>query len=103
MGYDRGDSFLINIEPNGIQFCSKLEYFGTHLNQMEFQLVQNREEKCHHDHIPFNLKGTGNIVFSVRRGFELLFLQLMLLPYFLIKCVSENKSKDLQQLYLFYT
>ena len=35
------------------------------LNQMEFQLVQNRTEKCHHDHIPFNMKGNGNIVFSV--------------------------------------
>ena len=32
---------------------------------MEFHLVQNRKEKCHHDHIPFNLKGNGNIVFSV--------------------------------------
>ena len=34
-------------------------------NQMEFHLVQNRKENCHHDHIPFNLKGNGNIVFSV--------------------------------------
>ena len=28
--------------------------------------VQNRKENCHHDHIPFNVKGIGNIVFSVR-------------------------------------
>ena len=35
------------------------------LNQMEFNLVQNRKENCNHDHIPFNLKGNGNIVFSV--------------------------------------
>ena len=35
------------------------------LNQMEFHLVQNRKENCHHDHIPFNVKGNGNIVFSV--------------------------------------
>ena len=35
------------------------------LNQMEFNLVQNRKENCHHDHIPFNLKGNANIVFSV--------------------------------------
>ena len=35
------------------------------LNQMEFHLVQNRKEKCHHDHIPFNVKGIGSIVFSV--------------------------------------
>ena len=35
------------------------------LNQMEFHLVQNRKENCDNDHIPFNLKGIGNIVFSV--------------------------------------
>ena len=35
------------------------------LTQMEFHLVQNRKENCHHDHIPFNLKGNRNIVFSV--------------------------------------
>ena len=35
------------------------------LNQMEFYLVKNRKENCHHDHIPFNVKGNGNIVFSV--------------------------------------
>ena len=45
MGYDRGDSFSFDLEPNG------------------FYLVQNRKEYRHHDHIPFNLK--GNIVFSV--------------------------------------
>ena len=35
------------------------------LNQMEFYLVQNLKENCHHDHIPFNLKGKGNVVFLV--------------------------------------
>ena len=25
----------------------------------------NRKEKCHHDHIPFNVKGIGSIIFSV--------------------------------------
>ena len=35
------------------------------LNQIEFHLVKNRKENCHHDHIPFNVKGNGNIVFSV--------------------------------------
>ena len=35
------------------------------LNQMEFHLVQDRKENCHHDHIPFNVKGIGSIVFSV--------------------------------------
>ena len=35
------------------------------LNQMDFHLVQNQKESCHHDHIPFNVKGNGNRVFSV--------------------------------------
>ena len=35
------------------------------MNQMEYHLVQNLKENCHHDHIPFNLKGNGIIVFSV--------------------------------------
>ena len=26
---------------------------------------ENRKENCHHDHIPLNEKGNGNIVFSV--------------------------------------
>ena len=48
MGYDRGDSFPFDFGPNGIPFGSV-----------------NRKENCHHDHIPFNVKGNGNIVFSV--------------------------------------
>ena len=49
MGYDRGDSYPFDF-----------------LNQMGFHLVQNRNENCcHYDHIPFNPKGNGNIVFSV--------------------------------------
>ena len=35
------------------------------LNRMEFHSVQNRKENCHNDHIPFNVKGNRNIVFSV--------------------------------------
>ena len=37
------------------------------LNQREYHLVvnQNRKEDCHHDHIPFNVKGNGILVFSV--------------------------------------
>ena len=35
------------------------------LNQMLFHLVQNLKENCHHDHILFNVKGKGNIVFSM--------------------------------------
>ena len=38
------------------------------LNQIEFHLDQNRKENCHHDHIPFNMKGNGNLVFSVCRS-----------------------------------
>ena len=48
MGYDRGDSFPFDFEPNGTPFGS-----------------ENRKENCRHDHIPFNMKGNGNIVFSV--------------------------------------
>ena len=34
-------------------------------NQMEIYLVQIRQENCHHDHIPFNLKLNIIRVFSV--------------------------------------
>ena len=51
MGYDHGDSFPFDFEPNGIPFGS-----------------ENRKEICHRDHIPFNVKGIGGIVFSERRG-----------------------------------
>ena len=50
MGYDHGDSFPFDFEPNGIH------------------LVQNRKENCPHDHIPFNVKGIGSIVFSVHKS-----------------------------------
>ena len=48
MEYDRGDSFIFKFIPNGIPFGS-----------------ENRKENCHYDHIPFNVKRNGNIVFSV--------------------------------------
>ena len=51
MGYGCGDSFPLDFETNGIPFGS-----------------ENLKENCHHDHIPFNVKGNGNIVFSVRIG-----------------------------------
>ena len=51
MGYDRGDSFPFDFEPDGIPFGS-----------------ENKKENCHHDHIPFNVKGNGNIVFSVQNS-----------------------------------
>jgi len=59
---------------NYISISFKIEWdmivvtvFLSILNQMELHLVQNRKENCHHDHIPFNLKGNGNIVLSVQR------------------------------------
>ena len=30
-------------------------------------------KSCHHDHIPFNVKGNGNIVFSVYAGTTLFY------------------------------
>ena len=36
-------------------------------NQMESHLVPNQKENCHHDYIPLNVKGIGNMVFSVQR------------------------------------
>ena len=33
------------------------------LNKMEFHLVKNKIKNCHQDHIPFNLKVIGNIVY----------------------------------------
>ena len=37
-------------------------------DQIKINLVQNRKENCHDDHIPgFNLKGNGSTVFSVCR------------------------------------
>ena len=62
MGYDRGDSFFFRV-----------------LNQMEFHLVQNWKENCHNYHIPFNLKGNGNIFISVY--FDLSFLRLYIPLY----------------------
>ena len=41
--------------------------FPSTLNQIEFHLVLNRKENCHHDHIPFDVKRNRNIVFSVYR------------------------------------
>ena len=39
-----------------------LSIFWTKWNSI---CVQNWKENCHHNHIPFDLKGNGNIVFSV--------------------------------------
>ena len=48
------------------------------LNQIDFPLAKNRKENCHHDHIPFNVKGKGNIVFSgLPRGIWSMCLQII--------------------------
>ena len=47
MRSDRGDSFPFDFKPNGIPFGS-----------------ENLKENCHHDHIPFNWKGNGMLVFA---------------------------------------
>ena len=45
------------------------------LNQMDFEfepigfpLGSNRKENCRHDHIPFKVKGDGNIIFPSATG-----------------------------------
>ena len=52
MGYDCGDSHPLNFEPNGNPFGSK----------------SNGKLSPRDDHIPFNVKGNGNLAFSVQTG-----------------------------------
>ena len=59
------------------------------LNQMDFHLVQNRKKNCHHDHIPFNVKGNANIVFSVYSVEERGLVTDRELPF--LNCVEPNK------------
>jgi len=63
MGYDRGDSFPFDFEPNGIPFGSKSKGKDFEPNKW-IHLVQNRKETCHHDHIPSNFKGNENSFLS---------------------------------------
>ena len=64
MGYDRGDSFLFKF--NGIwSWWQFLSLFWTKLSSIWFKIER---KTCLHDHIPFNLKGNRNIVFSVQWG-----------------------------------
>ena len=58
-----------NYISNSFQFewdMMVVTVFFSILNQMEFHLIQNWKENCHHNHIPFNVKVIGNIVFSVQ-------------------------------------
>jgi len=84
MGYDRGDNFpfdFLNQMEFNLVYKIKRETVTTiisHSTQFSFRFSEpngiqfgseNRKENCHHNHIPFNLKGNGNIVFfSVGRG-----------------------------------
>ena len=58
--------FPFPFKLNGI-WWSWWQFFFSILNQMQFHLVQNQKENCHHDLIPFNIKGNGNIVLSVQK------------------------------------
>ena len=110
MGYDRGDSFPFNFEPNGNPLGSKLKvklsprsypiqceskwkysFLSVGRKTATDRLIAVREtgvsrhqggpiegppetprtsleKNCHHDHIPFNVKGIGNKVFSAGKG-----------------------------------
>ena len=59
--------FSFSFKLNGI--WSWWQFSFRFWKKIEFHLVQNRNENCHHDHIPFNLKGNGNRVFSVKAEF----------------------------------
>ena len=58
MGYGCGDSFPFDFEPNEIPFGS-----------------ENLKKNCHHDHTAFNVKGKGNIVFSVCPQFDAYYVE----------------------------
>ena len=58
----------ISISFHSEWYMIVVTFFLSILNQMEFHMVQNRKENCHHDDIPFNVKGNSNIVFSVQNG-----------------------------------
>ena len=51
-------------------FGASFFFFLSILNHsiVEFHLVKNRQENCHHDHIPCNLKENGNIAFWFREA-----------------------------------
>ena len=65
--------YLIDFEPNGIPFGSKSKRKlspRSHPSQCGRKWKHSflgTKENCHHDHIPFNVKGNGNPVFSVQR------------------------------------
>ena len=62
--YTEKTRFPFHFSLNGIWSWGQFSFrFWT---QMEFPFgSENRNENCHHNHIPFTVKGLGNIVFSV--------------------------------------
>ena len=65
------------------------------LNQMEFQLVQNRKKNCHHDHISFN--GNRVCFLSVQKQtFESVQTEKSLLTE--CKNFSQRKKTDLKEM-----
>ena len=58
-----------NTYPTLYQTCTTLYQTcpraNTPVEPSQFSF-QNRKENCHHDHIPFNVTGNGNIVLSVQ-------------------------------------
>ena len=46
---------------NGIWSCGQFSFRFPEPNEIPF-CSENRKENFHHDHIPFNLKGNGNLV-----------------------------------------
>ena len=50
------------------------------LNQMDLHLIHNQKENCRNNLIPFNVKGSGNVVFSVyQKKYERHFVHIILL------------------------
>ena len=58
-------SISFHIERDMIDWSWWQFFFGFRTKWISIWF-QNRKENCHHDHIPFNVKENGNIVFSVR-------------------------------------
>ena len=66
---------------------------------MKFHLAQNRNENCHHNHIPFDLKGNENIVFSVWLQVVTKFITLfMTLPFQILRSLQCNSSESNTQM-----
>ena len=89
--------FLVHWE-NDISISFHIEWdmivvtvFLSILNQMEIYLVQSRKGNCHHNHIPFNVKGNENIIFFSVQDYTILFSWVdMIELQFALIIVREN-------------